>query len=71
MQNHKAKNSSNDFWNPDLYVDTHWFQIFNNLYVEQKLKKIENKLQWYTLFHYNHLKHNRKWVYNLLLTFTN
>jgi len=39
MQNHKAKNSSSDFWNPELYVDWKWFQIFKNLYVEQKLKK--------------------------------
>ena len=36
MQNHRAKNSSSDFWNPELYVDWNWFQIFKNLYVEQK-----------------------------------
>lgn len=38
MQKHKAKNSSSNFWKPELYVDWNWFQIFKNLYVERKLK---------------------------------
>ena len=45
MQSHNGKNSSSDFWNPELYVDLNWFQIFKNLYVEQKLGGgIENSL---------------------------
>ena len=71
MQNHKAKNSSSGFWNPEHYVDWNWFQILKNLYAEQKMKKTENLLQWYTSFHSNHLKSNGICAYNLRLTFTN
>ena len=36
MQNHKAKNNSSDFCNPELYVDWNRFQIFKNLYGGKK-----------------------------------